>query len=160
MIEEKVAAFQVARLSGLSFFPNQDPAVQELVAALQVADSEGIAKATVDDLLHDAIECPKPSEIRRIANLKNEKSAPAEPYWMQDPTPSHYCHLCKGWGTCGTPPNADFCSCSNGRTVRNDPRLGDKWLAIVNSGRASGNIAALARAVDSANRTGRTLERL
>src|SRR5690242_9590491 len=108
MIEAPIAANQIKRLSGLSFYPVHQEAIDELILALQVADGEWIAKSTIDDLLHDAIECPKPSEIRRIANLKNDaEMAKQEPYWMRGPEPPRTCPECQGFGTKGQPPNAD-----------------------------------------------------
>lgn len=72
MIEPKVAAAQIQRLSGLNFFPKEAAAQKELRLALEPALSEAIAASVVDDWLSTATECPKPAELRRLTYDKQQ----------------------------------------------------------------------------------------
>ena len=45
------------------------------------------------------------------------------------------CHECNGWGTRGEAPNAEFCDCRDGNEVRTHLQLGERYLALVNSGK-------------------------
>ena len=72
MIEPKIAAAQIQRLSGLNFFPKEAAAQKELRLALEPALSEAIAASVIDDWLSTATECPKPSELRRLTYDKQQ----------------------------------------------------------------------------------------
>lgn len=90
MIEESYARQQIRRLSGLSFFPTDPVAVKEMVVALRdVAKDEAAARATVDELLAAATECPKPAEIRRAVHARG--AADAKDYNKPQPTKCGKC---------------------------------------------------------------------
>ncbi len=72
MIDKSIAARQLERLSGLNFFPKEAPAKKELLLAMQVALTEDIAAQVVSDWLAESGECPKPADLRRNINARQE----------------------------------------------------------------------------------------
>jgi hypothetical protein len=66
MIDREFARSQVLRLAGLRRFPNQKEAVGELIDVLQAADTQDLAKQAIDEIHHDAKQCPMPSELRHV----------------------------------------------------------------------------------------------
>jgi len=73
MIESRIAAEQLQRLSGLDFFPKEKPAQKELRLAIEVANTEGIAERIISDWLRYNTGSPKPSELRRLFYDENER---------------------------------------------------------------------------------------
>jgi hypothetical protein len=117
MIEKPPAQKEIARIAGLKGFPHgQSAAIAELVIALQCADSEAIAKQTVDDLLAEAMECPAPATIRRAVNVKNEAADPeySNPAW---PAVGPLCQFCASWGWIKRDGKIERCMCENGRAL-------------------------------------------
>ncbi len=72
MIDSKTAARQLERLAGLDYFPKEAPAKKELRLAIECALTEQIANSVVSDWLAESNNCPKPSEIRRLINARQE----------------------------------------------------------------------------------------
>lgn len=75
MIEEKIAAAQLNRLTGLNFFPSEKPAQRELLKSLMFAESAAICKSVVDDWISESADRPTPAEIRRMIIEKNSQTA-------------------------------------------------------------------------------------
>lgn len=71
MIDAKYAGEQVARFTGLDFFPQESAARKELVKAAQTAMSEEILFAAVSDWMESSSKCPKPAEIRAFISSRN-----------------------------------------------------------------------------------------
>jgi hypothetical protein len=89
MIEKKFAASQIDRLSGLDWFPREKgPALSELIRAMQTAPNEVAAEFIITELVRDARECPKPSDLYRMCGNEREKIE----------TQSDGCELCGGTG--------------------------------------------------------------
>lgn len=74
MIDPATAARQLERLAGLDFFPRDAPAKKELRLAIECALTEALAAAVVSDWLAESNICPKPAEIRRMINSKQEQA--------------------------------------------------------------------------------------
>ena len=72
MIDKTTAARQLERLSGLDYFPREAPAKKELLLALQCAMVEDVAAQVVTDWLAESGECPKPADLRRNINSRQE----------------------------------------------------------------------------------------
>jgi hypothetical protein len=72
MIDKETARKQAKRFSGLEFFPQTAEALAELISALQVADTEEIAKSFTDDWIGGETSCPKPSQVRIGIYDRNE----------------------------------------------------------------------------------------
>ena len=72
MIPSTVAARQLERLSGLDFFPREAPAKKELRLAIECSITEQIAASVVSEWLTESNVCPKPAEIRRLINSRQE----------------------------------------------------------------------------------------
>ena len=72
MIPSTTAARQLERLSGLDFFPREAPAKKELRLAIECAITEQIAASVVSEWLAESNTCPKPAEIRRLINSRQE----------------------------------------------------------------------------------------
>lgn len=73
MIDSRMAAEQLGRLSGLDFFPKEKPAQKELRLAIEIAATEGIAERIVSDWLRYNTVSPKPSELRHLCYDENER---------------------------------------------------------------------------------------
>jgi len=73
MIDSRVAAEQLQRLSGLDYFPKEKPAQKELRLAIEVATTEGIAEKIISDWLRYSSGSPKPSELRHLLYEENER---------------------------------------------------------------------------------------
>ena len=84
MISDSLAIQQIARLAGLDQYPrNEKAALHELHLAIQVADTEAIAAATIDYIMGHSTannpRCPLPADIRTLANDRNEERRQAKP---------------------------------------------------------------------------------
>lgn len=80
MISRVFCREQIARLTQLRGYPkrteNSDPtevkaALSELLDALQIAETEDIAKSVIDGFVHEWRECPVPADIRRACHAAN-----------------------------------------------------------------------------------------
>lgn len=150
MISDKFAMEQVARLAGLDMFPKgEKAALNELRLAIQVAETEAIAKATIDYIMgHSTSQnprCPLPADVRRIANEGNEqwKAAKADARVIR----RHSCALCHDTGVKESTyaddwhSIASWCVCERGR-ARLTPEYmeeflkdGEDWVDCVNRNR-------------------------
>ena len=74
MIEESFAKQQLARMTGLHFFPKEGAAARELKLAIMVAETPTIAERVVDDIVATMHDAPTPKLIREMANDANEKA--------------------------------------------------------------------------------------
>ena len=133
--------------------------MNELCMGLMVSETDTVAREVIDQIIEMCIECPKPADIRRLAFQKNGQLHPDptdEQKWGGAPS---LCRKCRGWGTVGDPPNATWCDCRDGNSVRTHPSLGDGWLRLVNRGKATGSPTALMHANEKSKPVG-ALERL
>lgn len=76
MIGKREAHGQIARMTGLDFFPLDELAVDELVQALATSDTEEIAKYVVDDWLAGQSSRPTPADLHRIVSDENQRRKP------------------------------------------------------------------------------------
>lgn len=86
MIKRSFALDQIARLSGLNFFPLGKPAQNELVVALmEVAENETHATAMVTDWIRENRETPTPADFYR-QKRKKRSSLGIDPHaeWYPD----------------------------------------------------------------------------
>lgn len=88
MIDKVTAARQLERLLGLNFTPQEKSQKGDLLAAMQVAVTEDIAKSVVDDWLAESTDCPKPAQLRRAINARQEGLMEQR----------RRCHFCGGTG--------------------------------------------------------------
>lgn len=86
MIKRSFALEQIARLSGLIYFPAAQPAQKELVAALmESAENEDHATAMVTDWIRENRETPTPADFYR-QKRKKRSSLGIDPHaeWYPD----------------------------------------------------------------------------
>lgn len=67
MLDKTLCTNEIAKLSGLDFWPQSREAKAELVSALQHFDTNQKAQKWVSDWLTYQTQCPKPAEIREAA---------------------------------------------------------------------------------------------
>jgi hypothetical protein len=74
MITEKEAGDQLARLSGLDYFPKKADryALRELRLAAEVATTEAVLDVVITDWLHSNSKAPSPADLRRLIFDRNE----------------------------------------------------------------------------------------
>lgn len=58
------------------------------------------------------------------------------------------CFTCKDSGIVGGPGEKRYCSCTMGRSLEGDTQLGEKWLALINSGGRQLKAKPVAPAID------------
>lgn len=129
MIDKKVAAALADRFSGLNWYPREGPAQIELIQAVESAENEFIGTYVVNEWIKYEPECPKPSELRSLIRVENQK------LWderaresEQESSRRSTCPKCHGFGivesiiiktTIGaqTPIESvcNYCSCPDGR---------------------------------------------
>lgn len=73
MIDRKVAASQVERLSGLNWYPRENAPLHELNLAAEAAYNEFILAYVVDEWLKYQTEAPKPAQLRGMIWEENNK---------------------------------------------------------------------------------------
>jgi hypothetical protein len=76
MISSNQAMEQLERMSGMDYFPrgkDQAGALKELRSAVEAAATVQIAEAAVSAMVHYAVECPKPAQLRRAIWEMNEQ---------------------------------------------------------------------------------------
>ncbi len=150
MISDKFALEQIGRLAGLDQYPRGEKgALNELRLAIQVAETEAIATATIDYIIGHSTStnprCPLPADVRRIANDGNEqwRTAKADARAVRRAS----CALCNDFGVKeSTHPDdwlsvASWCVCEVGRAHRLLEGMGDflkpgeDWVDCVNRNR-------------------------
>lgn len=78
-VDKATAKSQVARLSGLEgFHALEREAMEDLIAAVQIAETPGICARAITDLLNDELRerCPTAAEVRRAMYAENERGKP------------------------------------------------------------------------------------
>lgn len=79
MINKKTAGEQLERLSGLEgFYGLVGLAMEDMVCAAQVAETQEICARAITDLLNDELRerCPTAAEVRRAMYAENERGKP------------------------------------------------------------------------------------
>lgn len=96
MIDITFATEQIRRLGGLNYFPREYPAaLEELIQVAMTAETEEACRKAFDSILYDSDDCPKPSDIRRVIAVENEK---AREIARTERTAPKTCPLCNGYG--------------------------------------------------------------
>jgi len=133
MITADFAKTQILRLSQLKRFPTEVLALKELVRALQESLSEDVATQIIDYVVRTQFECPPPAAFFGSVREANERLSRRDPLEQYGPA-EVLCPECNGLGISGRKPNLTYCSlnCKDEREFRSHPRLGDRWLALMN----------------------------
>jgi hypothetical protein len=119
MIAKDLAKKQIARLGGMFGFPiGMREAIEELVLAVQCAETEAIAARAISGFIDTAdsdTRCPMPRQIREAIN------AIQEPVWEPEKAPEVICLDCGDSGIVGGlvgGPPATWCFCSASRRAK------------------------------------------
>ena len=93
MIEKKTMAQLLERLSGLQWFPRDNPAaIKDLGEALRLARTDEIAVLVADYWIKSFSEAPKPADLYGLIKVENEKFESAhQPQSVE-------CAICNGTG--------------------------------------------------------------
>jgi hypothetical protein len=74
VIDGKVCAHLIERLSGLSYYPRDNvQAGKDLIGALMSAFTDAIAVSVVNHWVENYTEAPKPAQLRALITAENEK---------------------------------------------------------------------------------------
>jgi hypothetical protein len=92
MISHDYAKAQVARLSGLDYYPRNPEAFGELVTALKEATDEIQAYAAISEFTQSENQCPKPADIARVLHSLKQREEKAS--WLE----GKRCPHCSGSG--------------------------------------------------------------
>ena len=100
MIEETYAESQVMRLEQLIGFPRAAAALNDLICAVQAADTEAIAKQIIDrvmDFANSDTRCPLAPYLRGEIHEANERAAIREAE-INPPSWTPHCPACRDTG--------------------------------------------------------------
>jgi hypothetical protein len=142
MIESETAETLVQRLAVLRSFPDaNDAALQELVVAIQAAESEEHAQRVIMGFAQYEEFCPSPKAIRE--SLWNTRTP--EPIRVESTVDKWGKCLCEGWGLVGEAYRKTYCACPTGESLHRDVTkwkvrpyaeetyTPESWLRMVNA---------------------------